>query len=135
MIAQLLTACGGLSSKQKVAAQDAIAALKKIEAATQVGVNYQQYGMLLIEAKDKVNNANAALPASELKRELNAAIDAYADAGQVWSAKISDRNLKPDTEPGATLIRKYNLKTNSIRIGRALHKYSETVHNEVSITH
>lgn len=114
---QLLTACGGLSSKQKTAAGEAVAALRKIHAATEVGVNYQQYGMLLVEAKSKVNDANAALPDGELKNKLNAAMEAYADAGQAWGVKVSDRLLKPDTEPGATLMRKYDLRTNSIRAG------------------
>lgn len=111
---QVLIACGGLSSKQRTAVSEAVAALRKVHAATEVGVNYQQYGMLVIEAKDKVNNANAALPDGELKNRLNAAMDAYADAGQVWGIKISGPNLQPDKEPGATLMRKYDLKPQTI---------------------
>ena len=110
VMVQLMTACGELSSKQKSAAQDAIADLKKIEAAVQVGVNYQQYGMLLIDAKDKVNKANAVLHESELKNELNSAIDAYADASQAWSVKINSGFLRTDRESDATLIKKYSLK-------------------------
>jgi hypothetical protein len=111
---QLMTACGGLSSKQRTAASEAVAALRKIEAAVQVGVNYQQYGTLLIEAKSKVNDANAVLSEGELKQRLNNAMDAYADAAQVWGMKISGPNLLPDREPGAMLMRKYNLKTQTI---------------------
>jgi hypothetical protein len=108
----------GLSSKQKTAAGEAVAALRKIHAATEVGVNYQQYGMLVIDAKDKVNNANAVLPDGEMKSRLNAAIDAYTDASQAWGIKVSGNNLlKPDTEPGVTLMRKYNLKTQSLKVG------------------
>ncbi|OLE52247.1 MAG: hypothetical protein AUG51_19025 [Acidobacteria bacterium 13_1_20CM_3_53_8] len=114
---QLLIACGGLSSKQKTAAGDALKALRKIEAATQVGVNYQQYGQLVIDAKAQVNEASSALPDGELKKELNATMEAYADAGQAWSTKVSSFPLKPDTEPGATLMRKYNLKTHSFKAG------------------
>ena len=111
---QLLTACGGLSGKQDTAAREAVAALRKIEAAVQVGVSYQQYGSLLIEAKSKVNDANAVLPKGELKQRLNAAMDAYADAGQVWGLKVGGTNLLPEREPGATLMRKYNLKMQTI---------------------
>jgi len=111
---QLLSACGGLSGKRDTAAQEAVAALRKIEAAVQVGVNYQQYGTLLIEAKSKVNDANAVLPDGELKQRLNAAMDASADAGQVWGIKISGPYLLPHREPGASLMRKYNLKTQTI---------------------
>jgi len=114
LFTQLLVSCGGLSGKQKTAASEAVAALRKVHAATEVGVNYQQYGMLIVEAKDKVNNANAALPDGELKDRLNAAMDAYADAGQVWGIKINGPNLQPDKEPGATLMRKYGLKPQTI---------------------
>lgn len=106
----LVVACGGLSSKQKAAAGEAVAALRKLHAATEVGVNYQQYGMLVIEAKDKVNNANAALPDGELENRLNAAMDAYAYAGKAWQAKISSDMLTPNTEPGATFVGTYGLK-------------------------
>jgi hypothetical protein len=110
---QLLTACGGLSSKQKTAASEALAALKKIQAATQVGVNYQQYGMLVIEAKDKVNTAHAMLPEGQLKTELDAAMDAYTDAAQAWSIKFREFStyLYAGEEPGKTLIPKYALQT------------------------
>jgi hypothetical protein len=113
-LTQLLNGCGGLKGKQQVAASEAMTALRKIEAAVQVGVSYQQYGVLLIDAKSKVNDANAVLPDGELKSKLNAAMDAYADAGQVWGIKISGPNLLPNTEPGASLMRKYNLKTHTI---------------------
>lgn len=106
-----VVACGGLSSKQRTAASEAVAALRKLHAATEVGVNYQQYGILVIEAKDKVNNANAVLPDGELKQRLNAAMDAYTDAGKAWAAKITTGDmLTPNTEPGATFVSKYGLQ-------------------------
>ena len=114
---QLLVACGGLSSKQKTAADNALKSLKKIEAATQVGVNYQQYGQLVIDAKAQVNEAASVLPDRDLKKELNATMEAYTDASQAWSTKVSSLSLKPDTEPGATLMRRYNLKTHSFKAG------------------
>jgi hypothetical protein len=110
----LLIACGSLSGKQDTAAREAVAALRKIEVAVQVGVSYQQYGPLLIEAKSKVNEANTVLPEGELKNRLNSAMDAYVDAGQVWALKVGGTNLLPEREPGATLMRKYNLKTQTI---------------------
>jgi hypothetical protein len=114
---QLFAACDGLSSKQRTAADDALKALKKIEAATQVGVNYQQYGQLVIDAKAQVNEASSALPDGDLKKELNVVMEAYTDAGQAWSTKVGSTSLKPNTEPGATLMRKYNLKAHSFKAG------------------
>ena len=84
-----------------------------LPSATQVGVNYQQYGMLVIEAKDKVNTAHAMLPEGQLKTELDAAMDAYTDAAQAWSIKFREFStyLYAGEEPGKTLIPKYALKT------------------------
>ena len=121
IITQLLTAGGGgLSSKQKTVASEALAALRKVHAATEVGVSYQQYGTLVIDAKAKVNDANAVLPDGEMKTRLNAAMDAYTDANQAWGAKVSSSSLKPDTEPGATLMRKYDLKPSSMSAGNRI---------------
>jgi hypothetical protein len=111
MVVSLLVACGGSSSKQDPAVNEAIKALRKIEAATQVGVNFPQYNQLLIEAKAQVNEASAKLTDGELKRELNLAMEAYVDAGQVWNNKIQQRLFLPNIEPGKTIIPKYSLKT------------------------
>jgi hypothetical protein len=88
---------------------DATAALRKLQAGTQVGINYQEYGKLLIEAKAKVNDATRSLPEGELKTQITGAMDSYADAATVWGVKIKDRDLFPDSEPGKTLITKYGL--------------------------
>ena len=64
-------------------AYEALASLRKFQAATQVGVSYLQYGQLLIEAKDKTNAASRVLSDGPLESEIQAAMDAYADAGQV----------------------------------------------------
>src|ERR1700759_4072160 len=89
-IFSFLVACGGLSSKQKTAAANAMKALQKLNAATEIGVNYQNYQPLLIEAKTQVNEAESVLPDGEVKSELNAAMDAYADAGDAWEAFIRE---------------------------------------------
>jgi hypothetical protein len=88
LVVVLLTACGGLSSKQQAAVDEALKALKKVDAATSVGVNYQQYGSLVIDAKASVNEASALLPDGELKKELAAAMEAYADAADAWQWKV-----------------------------------------------
>ncbi len=68
---------------------EAVAALQKLQAATQVGVNYQTYGQLLIEAKAKVNEAVKSLPDGELKTEMSGAMDSYADAATVWASRLT----------------------------------------------
>lgn len=107
-------------------ARKALQALQKIKAATEVGVSYTTYQQLVIEAKTEVNAASIKLPTTypkpdkpydlanahaRLNEDLNKAMDVYADARRVWSEKISDRKLSKDTEPGKTIIPKYELTT------------------------
>jgi hypothetical protein len=114
----LLAGCNQSTGEQQTkkessppAALDAIKALWKIESATQVSVNYIQYSQLVIDAKAQVNEASAVLPDGELKTELNAAMDAYADVVLVWKEQVDGaRHLWTDLEPGQTLAPKYSLK-------------------------
>lgn len=97
--------------KYPAQAHEALASLRKLQAATQVGVNYQQYNGLLIDAKDKTNSADRVLPEGELKQALGRTMEAYADAGDAWSEKIKSQSLTSESERGRTLISKYSLKT------------------------
>jgi len=105
----LLLACnkGGLSSEQKKSAEDALKALRKVEAATEAGVSFMNYQPLVIDAKAQVNEASSKLPDEELKKELGAAMEAYMDAGLAWNQFARDRYLDNYSEPGKTLAAKY----------------------------
>jgi hypothetical protein len=106
-VSVLLTSCAHGPTKETL---EAVMALKKIQAATQVGVSYQQYGLLLIEAKAKTNEATAALPDGALKTDLTTTMDSYADAGTVWGIKIQRYSLHDDgSEPDKSLIAKYQI--------------------------
>jgi hypothetical protein len=107
----VLTKSGTLTAKEKAAAADAIKALGRIEAAVEVGVNYQQYGQLVIDAKAVVNDATRTLPAGEMSTNLTEAIEAYADAGAVWGKKIEfpTLGLRGSFGDGA-IISRYNLQ-------------------------
>lgn len=114
---------GGQQAKVKIppspAVIEAIKALRKIEAATQVSVNYLQYSQLVIDAKAQVNEASATLPDGELKNEINASMDAYADVALVWREQVQgSRNLYGDLEPGRTLIPKYSLKSADVVVAQ-----------------
>ena len=106
-IIALLISCS--TQKPSKETSEAISALRKIQAATQVGVSYQQYGQLLIEAKAKTNDAIRSLPEGSLKTELTGAMDAYADAATVWAIKIKDRDLYDRPELDQNLIAKYRI--------------------------
>lgn len=133
-IALLLLACnkGGLSSEQRKSAEDALKALRKVEAATQVGVSYQQYGQLMIDAKAQVNEASAKLPDGELKRELEAAMEVYADAQDGWSKCATESLLflkdpKTDDETGKRLKQKYNIESFSLVAGKPITGFAESI--------
>lgn len=114
----LLLACGGLSGKQRAATETAIKSLRKIEAATQVGITFVPYGQLIVEAKAAVNDAVATLPNCDLRIELNATMDAYADVGQVWNAKIQNNGtLYSKYGLGLNMIPKYSLPAKKTDFG------------------
>ncbi|MFC1800025.1 peptidylprolyl isomerase [Candidatus Eisenbacteria bacterium] len=106
----LTTGCSEYSSQQKAAVQQALEALGKLDAAAEVGVNYQQYGELLIEAKAKTDVAVASLPDSELKSTLNGSVEAYVDAYRVWKLRFDGyHGLSSLTVLGFELMDKYDL--------------------------
>ncbi len=88
----LLTAACGLSAKQQ-AANDALDALGKIDAALKVKVVYADYSRLVADAQAKVDKASSLLPDGELKTELSAAMGAYKDAKWAW--EISNQAPAP----------------------------------------
>ena len=71
---------------------DALNALKKIDAAHQVGCNYTTFGQLVIDAQAKTNLANEKLPNGELKTELNQTMKSYADCYKYWG-KLIDADI------------------------------------------
>lgn len=71
-------------SKEKQSVDEALSALRKIEAATQVGVSYEKYGELLIEAKAKVNEATKILPPGDLSANLFLTMKNYEIAQIAW---------------------------------------------------
>ncbi|RJP90939.1 MAG: hypothetical protein C4518_08575 [Desulfobacteraceae bacterium] len=104
----LFVSCG-LSSKQKTSAEESMKSLRKLAAAVQVGVNYIQYSSFIIDAQALVNDSLTVLPEGELKKEINASMEAYVDARKVWSCKIDPYNSYPET-----LISKYSLKKTGV---------------------
>jgi hypothetical protein len=102
----------GCAKRPPHEAREALASLRKIQAATEVGVNYQQYSSLLIEAQNNVNNARRVLADDTITTEITLTMDSYKDARDVWQEKITgESQLTSVTEPGKTLIPKYSLNT------------------------
>ena len=105
-----VASCAKPKPKENKEVEAAIKALRKVQAATQVGVNYQQYGITVIDAKAATNEALGTIPDGDLKKELVGAMDAYSDVNAVWGEKIAGRPyLWTDDEPGKSIVPKYSI--------------------------
>jgi hypothetical protein len=82
-----------LSKRQLEVATDAVAALSKIEAAIEVGVNFQKYTSTLADTNAAVNEAERTLEGFPITFELNAAMQAYKDVAEIWKFKIEYSNI------------------------------------------
>jgi hypothetical protein len=70
--------------------RNALKPLWKLDASTQIGVEYPQYVSLLTDTKAQVSEALAMLPESNLKKEINATVDAYIDAKHAWDLALKN---------------------------------------------
>jgi hypothetical protein len=101
----------------RILAADTFRSLLKIESATEVGVNYQKYGELLIDAKTYVNEANLRLTDAVIKKVFNNVVEEFSDALKIWKHKIdnasysSSERLDISEEPWDTVIPKYSIPT------------------------
>ncbi len=121
-----------LTDEQKAAGDSATKELGRIEAAVQVGVSYQNYSKLVIDAKAATNEASRTLPTCDLRTRISEAMDAYADAGTVWNDKIFHRErgvdsaiiaryeLKSDEDPDVALQLIWAVADSKLRAARAL---------------
>ena len=82
--------CGGLTEKQKTVAEKSISELRKLEAATQIGISKSEYGRMLITAQAAATEANSALPDGALKSGIAEAAKSYADANTLWNIMKDD---------------------------------------------
>jgi len=88
---------------------DAMKSLRKLDAATEVGITRAEYGPLLVNAKADVNAALDELPDGPQRTAISATMDAYADASTAWEAKIKAPTMDAAKEPALTWRTKYQL--------------------------
>jgi hypothetical protein len=86
----LIVTIGSLDQKTREAMELALKPLRLLAAAMETGMNYQQYGTRLIDAKMKVEGAigdqNLNIP-SDFKSEIYTIFDIYQDARLAWEWK------------------------------------------------
>jgi hypothetical protein len=103
-----------LTAAQQAAIDRGISAVGKLNAAVEVGVNFQNYGALLIDAKAATNHAVELAPGASATNLLQATMQNYADAAEAWQFKIRAPNLKLNAMWGnGALLQKYALQPSS----------------------
>jgi hypothetical protein len=118
----LLDFSGGkaLAAAQQPAQNEALVAVQKLKSAVDVGVLFERYGELLIDARAAADRALPSMPEGEAKSELSAAVEAYGDAFQGWD-EIRRRGGRYETlgvyadSLSGRLQKKYDIPMDNIR--------------------
>lgn len=100
-----------LSIKSNDEAANAIKSLRKLAAATDVGVNFQDYGRRVIDVKAEVEDYLTRVEDGYRKEQIRLSMQAYADAGSAWNEMIRYDFMLPEFEPAKSLQKKYSIPT------------------------
>jgi len=123
----------GLQAERK-----AYAALRKLDEAAKIKLPAGQYGDRLIDAKTTIDEALMDISDYQLKNAITRTLEAYYDVGQALGAAqsyeprrtpmtwgsarvINEQRISVKSEPGATLMRKYQIKPEVDRLAQADH--------------
>ena len=91
LLTSALYNCG--PSRQETMTREAYKALNKIKSAIEIGVNYQKYMELVVDAKATIDNIAPALGDPYIKGNITKALGYYADALTAWNAKIQGKSF------------------------------------------
>jgi hypothetical protein len=93
LLSCLSTSSAGSAPPQDPAlVSEALKTLRKVQAATEVGMNMSDYSKLVVEAKAAVNDALSALSDTDLKKEIEVTMQAYADGLTVYNLALQERS-------------------------------------------
>jgi hypothetical protein len=129
---------GDLGDPGLQAERKAYAALRRLDEAAKIKLPQGQYGDLLIDAKTVIDEALMDISDYSLKNAITRTLEAYYDAGQALGAALSyeprrtpmtwgsarvinEQRIPVKSEPGATLMRKYQIKPEVDRLAQADH--------------
>ncbi|MBO0725677.1 MAG: hypothetical protein J2P52_08770 [Blastocatellia bacterium] len=116
------------------AERKAYSALRKLAEAAKIKLPLGEYGNLLIDTKPVIDEALMDISDYSLKNAIARTLEAYYDAGQALGAarayetrqifgapRVVEQGIPVDSEPGATLMRKYQIKAEVNRLAQADH--------------
>jgi hypothetical protein len=109
------------SDTNLAAARKSYNALRKLADAAQIKLACAQYGYLLIETRAVLDEALPEITDGSIRLYIERSLEAYTDAGKACGA-VDEKGVIPiNTEPGATLRDKYNIKAGVNAFGQAVH--------------
>lgn len=109
-MALCLIALGSTACTDAAKAREALDSLRKVQTATQMGIGYEPYSSLTLDAKVKTEAALQELSDDALKSELRMAADSYADGVAFWTAALKGEHFDLSREPWRTLLPKYSIQ-------------------------
>lgn len=80
------------STEQREAIREALTALRTINAATEIGVTYNQYVSQLVQTRGIVEQSISELPQGDVSNELSLSLKALNDVQILWSRYIAFQN-------------------------------------------
>jgi hypothetical protein len=107
-------------------ARKAYNTLRRLAEAGKLRVPYSQYSAQLFEAKTVVDEALGALPDGAIKIDLTRALEVFTDVASAWGAASRNGRISIKTEPGSTLMEKYNIKPELNAVADADHLKLDT---------
>lgn len=102
-----------LSASARAKTEIALKALRKMKAATEIGVTLPEYSSRLIDGKVEVDEALAVLPGGFLKEELRLALEAFVDVGKAWNQMGKYSFILAQSETGWMLAGRYGLQSDT----------------------
>lgn len=98
-------------SSQLVAAEKVVAALRRLDNATAVGVLFQNYSQMLIESKSIIDENISLIQDQAFKAGVFRAVEDYQYAMYVWNLAVANNwaVFYTKKEPGRTLVTRYGV--------------------------
>lgn len=95
-------------TKSADAVANALKALRKLSSATEVGINFRDYGSRVVDVKTELNELLPTITEGRTKEAIQSAMSAYQDAGTLWNGYIQSTYFSTSSE-ATLLLKKYSL--------------------------
>jgi hypothetical protein len=95
-------------------AKRALKALRKVEAATDVGAKYGAYAILVLRTQDEVNESKAKLPDGDLKTLISETMSLYSNTARLWGTQLGNGQM--DDEDANQIQKGWQQASHNIKV-------------------